>query len=99
MYCICRLPFPQAIACDDAEGLIFLGDANGPASKLVAIDEGTYAVRWESAPRSLNVCGGIAALPTLKLVAVSGTCDNRVFFKRSTDGESVAYLPCKVWAR
>lgn len=86
----------QAVAYDDASATLFLADANGRASKLTALDPLTSAIRWETPAKALNVCGGVAALPSLGLIAVSSACSNRVHILRVTDGTPVAHFSCKV---
>ena len=86
----------QAAAYDDAAATLFLADANGRASKLTALDPLTSAIRWETPAKALNVCGGVAALPSLGLVAVSSACSNRVHILRVSDGTPVAHFSCKV---
>lgn len=89
----------QVVAFDDRTETLFVGDANGRNSAIVAFND-TLGKRWTSLPFAFNVCGGITALASLGLVAVSSTCGHRVFTLRASDGHCCSFFPCKVsWDR
>ena len=79
-----------AAAYDPALRVLLIGDQNGLASRLVALDPTTAAVRWASPAGALNSCCGLAVLPQQSLVIASSLSELHVL--RTHSGESVHTL-------
>lgn len=80
----------QAAAYDPAQRLVFLGDQNGYASRLVAADPVTHVVRWTTPDGSLNSCCGICVLPQQSVVVASSLSELHV--RQCGTGESIFTL-------
>ena len=81
----------SALVNTDAPTLLLADWVTG-STRLVAIDPATRAVRWTSAVGSFQGCFGIAALPTLGVVAVSDGVSDLLVIHRISDGYRVGSL-------
>jgi hypothetical protein len=77
----------RSAAFDDATTMLLLADSNSAASRLVAMDATSRAVRWSTGSRFIY---GIAVLPTQGLVVASVLDANELGVYRLADGAFVS---------
>lgn len=80
----------QTVAYDPALRLLLCGDQNGLASRLVALDAASLALRWTTPAGALNSCCGLAVLPQQSLVVAASLGELHV--RRCGSGEGVSTL-------
>ena len=83
----------RSAAFVEATGTLLLADINGDASKLVAVDAASRAVRWSAALG--GSCWGIAVLSAQGVVVVSDLKDNQLHAHRLSDGTRIASVEAR----
>jgi hypothetical protein len=78
----------QAAALDEATSTLLFADICSGASKLVAVDAVSRAVRWSTAQG--EICYGIAVLPAQEIVAAGAFNANKLRVYRLADGALVS---------